>query len=49
MFCWVFFGCFAGVTTVLFGFGGGFVIVPVLYRVLLAMHGADDIIAQSAM
>ncbi|VVP13511.1 hypothetical protein PS838_03461 [Pseudomonas fluorescens] len=44
-----FFGCFAGVTTVLFGFGGGFVIVPVLYRVLLAMHGADDMIAQSAM
>lgn len=44
-----FFGCFAGVTTVLFGFGGGFVIVPVLYRVLLVTHAADDMVAQSAM
>jgi len=44
-----FFGCFAGVTTVLFGFGGGFVIVPVLYRVLLTTHGTDDLITQSAM
>jgi membrane associated rhomboid family serine protease len=30
------FGCLAGVTTVLFGFGGGFVVVPLLYRALLA-------------
>jgi uncharacterized membrane protein YfcA len=44
-----FFGCFAGVTTVLFGFGGGFVIVPVLYRMLLATHDADDMVYQSAM
>lgn len=44
-----FFGCFAGVTTVLFGFGGGFIIVPVLYRLLSATHDADDLIAQSAM
>lgn len=44
-----FFGCFAGITTVLFGFGGGFVIVPVLYRVLLASHDVDDMVAQSAM
>jgi uncharacterized membrane protein YfcA len=26
------FGGLAGVTTVLFGFGGGFVVVPLLYR-----------------
>ena len=33
------FGGLAGVTTVLFGFGGGFVVVPLLYRVLLLAHG----------
>ncbi|TPG77482.1 sulfite exporter TauE/SafE family protein [Pseudomonas arsenicoxydans] len=44
-----FFGCFAGVTTVLFGFGGGFVVVPVLYQILLATHGVEDPIGQSAM
>lgn len=27
-------GCLAGVTTVLFGFGGGFIVVPLLYRLL---------------
>lgn len=42
------FGCLSGVTTVLFGFGGGFVVVPVLYGTLLAVHGADAI-GQSAM
>lgn len=31
------FGIVAGVTTVLFGFGGGFIIVPVLYT-LLSLH-----------
>ncbi|MGE8187746.1 sulfite exporter TauE/SafE family protein [Pseudomonas sp. NPDC086278] len=45
----VFFGCMTGVTTVLFGFGGGFVVVPLLYRMLTASHGADDPIGQSAM
>ena len=25
------FGCMSGVTAVLFGFGGGFVVVPMLY------------------
>ncbi|MCU1759907.1 sulfite exporter TauE/SafE family protein [Pseudomonas sp. 14P_8.1_Bac3] len=44
-----FFGCMTGVTAVLFGFGGGFVVVPLLYRMLLASHGADDPIGQSAM
>lgn len=45
----VLFGCLSGVTTVLFGFGGGFVVVPVLYGVLTAAHGAHDAIGQSAM
>ncbi|MGY6270375.1 sulfite exporter TauE/SafE family protein [Achromobacter denitrificans] len=44
-----FFGCLSGVTTVLFGFGGGFVVVPVLYGVLTATHGAQDAIGLSAM
>ncbi|MFF3447840.1 sulfite exporter TauE/SafE family protein [Streptomyces sp. NPDC002667] len=30
------FGCLTGVTTVLFGFGGGFIAVPVIYGVLSA-------------
>ncbi|KJK18038.1 sulfite exporter TauE/SafE family protein [Pseudomonas sp. NPDC087612] len=28
------FGCLSGITTVLFGFGGGFVVVPLLYHLL---------------
>ena len=44
-----FFGCMTGVTAVLFGFGGGFVVVPLLYRMLTANHGADDLVGQSAM
>ncbi len=43
------FGCLTGVTAVLFGFGGGFVVVPLLYRMLTASHGADDPIGLSAM
>jgi len=43
------FGCLTGISAVLFGFGGGFVIVPLLYRLLTASHGADDPISQSAM
>ncbi|GAA4616751.1 TSUP family transporter [Saccharopolyspora hordei] len=35
------FGCLTGVTTVLFGFGGGFVIVPVVDVVVSAATGAD--------
>lgn len=42
-------GGLCGITTVLFGFGGGFVVVPALYGLLTAMHGADDAIGQSAM
>lgn len=45
----LFFGVLAGVTTVLFGFGGGFVMVPVLYALLLAQHGADSTVGQGAM
>lgn len=43
----VLFGCLTGLTTVLFGFGGGFVVVPLLYRALSAAdaHGPG----QSAM
>lgn len=44
-----FFGCMTGVTAVLFGFGGGFVVVPLLYRLLTASHGVDDPVSQSAM
>jgi len=43
------FGCLTGVSAVLFGFGGGFVVVPLLYRMLTASHGADDPVSQSAM
>ncbi|MGH8816783.1 MAG: sulfite exporter TauE/SafE family protein [Achromobacter pestifer] len=43
------FGALSGVTTVLFGFGGGFVVVPVLYGMLAATHGTQDAIGQSAM
>lgn len=43
------FGCLSGVTAVLFGFGGGFVIVPVLYRCLGAFHPEAAPVAQSAM
>lgn len=43
------FGGFAGVTTVLFGFGGGFVVVPLLYRLLTALHATGSAVALSAM
>ena len=43
------FGGMSGVTAVLFGFGGGFVVVPLLYRMLMARYGVDDPIGQAAM
>ncbi|WP_408908395.1 sulfite exporter TauE/SafE family protein [Variovorax paradoxus] len=43
------FGGLAGVTTVLFGFGGGFVVVPLLYRVLLLAHGEHSATGRAAM
>lgn len=43
------FGFLAGITTVLFGFGGGFVVVPLLYSVLLATHGSGSAVGNAAM
>jgi uncharacterized membrane protein YfcA len=43
------FGALAGVTTVLFGFGGGFVAVPLLYALLTAVHGPGSPVGQAAM
>lgn len=43
------FGFLAGITTLLFGFGGGFIIVPLLYRTLLTLYGADSPIGHAAM
>ncbi|MDF3918518.1 sulfite exporter TauE/SafE family protein [Salinicola salarius] len=42
-------GGLAGVTTVLFGFGGGFVVVPLMVTLLIAVHGADSAAGQAAM
>jgi uncharacterized membrane protein YfcA len=44
-----FFGVLSGVTTVLFGFGGGFVVVPVLYATLVTTHGLHDAVGAAAM
>lgn len=43
------FGCVTGISAVLFGFGGGFVVVPLLYWMLLGSQGADSAAGQSAM
>ncbi|NBF08627.1 sulfite exporter TauE/SafE family protein [Pseudomonas sp. Fl4BN1] len=43
------FGCLTGISAVLFGFGGGFVVVPLLYWMLLGSQGADSVAGQSAM
>lgn len=45
----LFFGALAGTTTVLFGFGGGFTVVPVLYSVLLARYGGGSVVGHAAM
>ncbi|WP_050463399.1 sulfite exporter TauE/SafE family protein [Herbaspirillum autotrophicum] len=42
-------GAASGLTTVLFGFGGGFVVVPLLYHMLKTTYGESHIIGQSAM
>ena len=42
-------GCATGVTTVLFDFGGGFVVVPLLYRLLSTPNAPDSAVGQSAM
>ena len=43
------FGCLTGMTTVLFGFGGGFVVVPLVYHVLISGHIPGDPGHDSAM
>jgi uncharacterized membrane protein YfcA len=43
------FGCLTGMTTVLFGFGGGFVVVPLVYHLLIASHGPGEPGYESAM
>lgn len=43
------FGGLAGVTTILFGFGGGFVVVPLLYVLLTSVHGAESPVGLAAM
>lgn len=42
-------GGVAGVTTVLFGFGGGFVVVPLLYAMVRTLHGPDSAAGAAAM
>lgn len=44
-----FFGGLSGVTTVLFGFGGGFVVVPLLYRMLVSGQPDGSTIIAHAM
>lgn len=44
-----FFGILTGICTLLFGFGGGFIIVPVLYSLLTLSISPDNPIHQSAM
>jgi uncharacterized membrane protein YfcA len=43
------FGCLAGATTVMFGFGGGFVVVPLMYAMVMAAHGPDTAVGHAAM
>lgn len=43
------FGCLSGVTTVLFGFGGGFVAVPVMYWSILHIYPDQPLLQQHAM
>lgn len=43
------FGLISGITTWLFGFGGGFVTVPLLYTLILTLWGRDSLPAEHAM
>ncbi|WP_132728285.1 sulfite exporter TauE/SafE family protein [Raoultella sp. BIGb0138] len=50
MMCWLFFcGVVCGVTTWLFGFGGGFVTVPLIYLLVTAIWGMHSDIGAQAM
>lgn len=42
-------GCMTGVTTVLFGFGGGFVVVPLVYHLVMSSHAPGDAGYDNAM
>jgi len=42
-------GGVAGVTTVLFGFGGGFLVVPLMYILLMTVHGPGSAAGLAAM
>jgi uncharacterized membrane protein YfcA len=47
---WLFLcGILSGVTTWLFGFGGGFVTVPLLYLLVTGAWGAQSVVGQQAM
>lgn len=43
------FGLISGITTWLFGFGGGFVTVPLLYTLILTLWGIDSLPGENAM
>ena len=43
------FGLISGITTWLFGFGGSFVTVPLLYTLILTLWGIDSLPAEHAM
>ncbi|MEQ4923176.1 sulfite exporter TauE/SafE family protein [Proteus hauseri] len=43
------FGLISGITTWLFGFGGGFVTVPLLYTLILTLWGIDSLPGEHAM
>lgn len=43
------FGLISGITTWLFGFGGGFVTVPLLYTLILSLWGANSLPGEHAM
>ncbi|WP_095162987.1 sulfite exporter TauE/SafE family protein [Pseudomonas sp. Irchel 3F5] len=43
------FGCLSGITSVLFGFGGGFVVVPLLYHLLRLQPATADSAMQIAV
>ncbi|WP_311969596.1 sulfite exporter TauE/SafE family protein [Pseudomonas baltica] len=42
-------GCMTGVTTVVFGFGGGFVVVPLVYHLLISSHSPGEAGHDAAM
>ncbi|SUC39840.1 Uncharacterised protein [Proteus mirabilis] len=42
------FGLISGITTWLFGFGGGFVTVPLLYTLILTLWAGDSLAGEHA-